>query len=71
MVGANRRRNVCFLSCRVDESRDHDGVDDVGDEVAPLGQGARDQRGRRRGEHELEEPLGQHVGCNGEENVAR
>ena len=48
---------------RVDESCDHDGVDDVGDEVAALGEGARDERGRRRREHELEEPLGQHVRC--------
>ena len=52
-----------FLPCRVYESGDHDGVDDVGDEVAALCEGARDERGRRRREHELEEPLGQHVRC--------
>ena len=45
----------------VDEARDHDGVDDVGHEVAALGQGAGDQRGRRGGEHKVEEPLGQLV----------
>ena len=45
----------------VDEPRDHDGVDDVGHEVAALGQGAGDQRGGRGSEHEVEEPLGQLV----------
>ena len=45
----------------VDEAGDHDGVDDVGDEVAALGEGAGDEGGGGRGEHELEEPLGQLV----------
>ena len=45
----------------IDEAGDHDRVDDVGHEVAALGQGARHQGGGRRGEHELEEPLRQLV----------
>ena len=40
---------------------DHDRVDDVRDEVAPLGQRPRHERGRGGREHELEEPLGQLV----------
>ena len=46
---------------RVDESRDHDGVDDVGHKVTALGQGPRDEGGGGGGEHELEEPFGQLV----------
>ena len=46
----------------VDEPRDHDGVDDVGHEVAALGQGPGDQGGGGGGEHKVEEPLGQFVG---------
>lgn len=47
---------------RVDEPGDHDGVDDVGDKVASLGQWTRDERRSSRSEHELKEPLGQLVG---------
>ena len=56
---------------RVDESGYHDGVDDVGDEVAALGEGAGDEGGGRRGEHELEEPLGQLVHWKGREKKRR
>ncbi len=45
----------------VDESSDHDRVDNVGHKVAPLSQWTRHQRGRSGGKHKVEEPLGQLV----------
>ena len=54
---------------RVDEPGNHDGVNNVGDEVAPLGQGTRHQRGRSSCKHKLEEPLGELVCWNGFECV--
>ena len=42
----------------VDESGDHDAVDDVGDEVTPLSQWPGHKGGGSRREDELEKPLG-------------
>ncbi len=47
----------------INKASNHDTVNDVGDEIAPLSQGPRDEGGCSGSKNELEEPLGELVAC--------